>query len=65
MVFKGCERCGGDLFVEEFLGTRDLVCLQCGHRQASQDIGAARGQSRDEEETVMRWLQSARPSRAA
>lgn len=38
MVFKGCQRCGGDMWVEEDIGSRlqDFVCLQCGHRQAVQ-----------------------------
>jgi len=41
MVFKGCPRCSGDLWVEEDLGLRfeDLVCLQCGHRQAARATG--------------------------
>jgi hypothetical protein len=41
MVFKGCQRCRGDLWVEEDIGSRleDLVCLQCGHRQAAQGAG--------------------------
>jgi hypothetical protein len=33
MVFKGCQRCGGDLYNEEELGQVDLVCLQCGSRR--------------------------------
>jgi hypothetical protein len=38
MVFKGCKRCNGDMRVEEDMTSRseDLVCLQCGHRQAVQ-----------------------------
>jgi hypothetical protein len=32
MIYKGCERCSGDLFVEEEGRFRDLVCLQCGWR---------------------------------
>ena len=36
MAFKGCERCSGDLWVEEdkVSGLEALVCVQCGHRQA-------------------------------
>ena len=36
MAFKGCERCSGDLWVEEDIvsGLEALVCVQCGHRQA-------------------------------
>lgn len=29
---KSCGHCLGDLFEEEILGERDLVCLQCGNR---------------------------------
>ena len=38
MVLKGCQRCNGDMRVEEDIVSRseDLVCLQCGHRQAVQ-----------------------------
>jgi hypothetical protein len=32
---KACARCGGDMMAEEILGDVDLVCLQCGHRQAA------------------------------
>ncbi len=60
MVYKGCPRCNGDIFVEEFLGGRDLVCLQCGYRRAVIVIEA-----REEEATLARWFQSPRPSRAA
>lgn len=35
MVYKGCERCSGDLFIEEEGRFRDLVCLQCGFRPAN------------------------------
>lgn len=36
MVFKGCERCGGDMWAELDIVSRleDLVCIQCAHRQA-------------------------------
>ncbi len=33
-MFKGCERCQGDLFKEDDSRQSDLVCLQCGHRQS-------------------------------
>lgn len=38
MVFKGCRRCNGDLWAEEDVFSRleDLVCVQCGRRQAVQ-----------------------------
>jgi len=40
MVLKGCRRCLGDLWLEVDIVTRlnDLVCVQCGHRQAA--VGA-------------------------
>jgi len=31
---KSCPRCNGDMMLEEYLGDRDLVCLQCGYRTA-------------------------------
>lgn len=36
MVFKGCKRCGGDMWAELDIVSRreDLVCIQCAHRQA-------------------------------
>jgi len=35
MVLKGCQRCSGDMLVEEDIGlhVEELVCLQCGHRE--------------------------------
>lgn len=60
MVYKGCQRCGGDLFEEEFLDSRDLVCLQCGGRQA-----ITVSSDRENDIRLTRWLVSARPSRAA
>jgi len=35
MVFKGCVRCSGDLWVEMDIVSRleDTVCVQCGYRQ--------------------------------
>jgi hypothetical protein len=32
MMFKGCGRCGGNMYLEEEGRFKDLVCLQCGHR---------------------------------
>lgn len=60
MVYKGCQRCGGDLYEEDFLDSRDLVCLQCGDRQA-----VTLSSSREAGIRLTRWLESARPSRAA
>lgn len=34
MVLKGCVRCGGDLYREDGIGESDMVCIQCGHREA-------------------------------
>ena len=33
IVFRGCGKCQGDLFVEHNIGDADLVCLQCGYRR--------------------------------
>ena len=65
MVFKGCQRCSGDLWVEEDIGARseDLVCLQCGHRQAVQ--ATLVGPDTEEHTNATRWLMSQRPSRVA
>jgi ABC-type hemin transport system ATPase subunit len=63
MVFKGCQRCKGDLWVEEDTGsrTRDSVCLQCGSRQAIQSARVA--QQTEDQISATRWLMSERPSR--
>jgi hypothetical protein len=34
IVFHGCVKCQGDLYVERNIGDADLVCLQCGYRRA-------------------------------
>jgi ribosomal protein S27AE len=31
---KSCPRCLGDMMLEEYLGEREFVCLQCGYRLA-------------------------------
>jgi DNA-directed RNA polymerase subunit M/transcription elongation factor TFIIS len=33
IVFRGCVKCEGDLYVEQGIGDTDLVCLQCGYRR--------------------------------
>jgi hypothetical protein len=33
IVFRGCGKCEGDLYVERSLGDAELVCLQCGFRR--------------------------------
>lgn len=45
MWFKSCEKCGGDLYIEEDGRFRDLVCLQCGYRPSDGGarIAAANG----------------------
>jgi phosphoribosylformylglycinamidine (FGAM) synthase-like enzyme len=63
MVIKGCQRCKGDLWVEEDIGSqsRDSVCVQCGSRQAIQS--ARVGPNTAEQTSATRWLMSQRPSR--
>jgi DNA-directed RNA polymerase subunit RPC12/RpoP len=33
MVFRGCSKCQGDVYVERNADGADLVCLQCGSRR--------------------------------
>jgi hypothetical protein len=33
IVFRGCAKCQGDLYVEKNIDDADLVCLQCGFRR--------------------------------
>jgi hypothetical protein len=33
VIFRGCPKCEGDLYVERDIGSSDLVCLQCGFRR--------------------------------
>jgi DNA-directed RNA polymerase subunit RPC12/RpoP len=65
MVFKGCQRCSGDLWAEEDIVSRlqDLVCLQCGHRQAAEVVLS--GPNIEEGPNASRWLMSQRRSRVA
>jgi hypothetical protein len=65
MVFKGCQRCRGDLWVEEDLASRleDLVCLQCGHRQAAR--GPLTEPNSEERASATRRPTSQRRSRVA
>jgi hypothetical protein len=60
MVFKGCPRCGGDLWVEEDISSHmeELVCIQCGRPQAV-------GPNAEEYAKTTRWLTSQRPSSIA
>jgi DNA-directed RNA polymerase subunit RPC12/RpoP len=45
---RSCTRCGGDMMLEQYLGDREFVCLQCGHRvsvdvpHVRQRVGAGR-----------------------
>jgi hypothetical protein len=63
MVFKGCQRCSGDLWAKEDIVSRlqDLVCLQCGHRQAAEVVLA--GPHTKEHTNAPLWLVSQRRSR--
>jgi hypothetical protein len=63
MVFKGCHRCGGDLFNEEELGQTDLVCLQCGARRTlSVDFI---DEARAERARSLRWMRQRSPAKVA
>lgn len=64
MVVEGCQRCNGDLRLEEDLGSRpeDMVCLQCGHRQAVQAFVAGSNAS-GAHTNMTPWLIPPRPSR--
>lgn len=33
MLKQHCDRCGGDLYLEEDIFFTEVVCLQCGHRR--------------------------------
>lgn len=39
MLFHGCTKCQGDLYVEPDLSDFDLVCLQCGFRKTIRKSG--------------------------
>ncbi len=53
-VFKGCARCGGDLFREDGSPESDLVCLQCGRRQMSESAyGLVAKMGKEEREKVV------------
>jgi DNA-directed RNA polymerase subunit RPC12/RpoP len=63
MIFKGCIRCGGDMYDEDNIDQVDLVCLQCGFRRT---LTSARSRAAAEDTAgIMRWLHSQRPSVAA
>jgi DNA-directed RNA polymerase subunit RPC12/RpoP len=65
MVFKGCPRCKGDLWVEEDIGSsaRDSVCVQCGSRRAIQPARA--GPKTQDQIDATRWLMAQRPTRTS
>lgn len=42
LLMKACNRCKGDLFVEQEGRFHDLVCLQCGNRPKDGAERAAR-----------------------
>ena len=56
MVFKGCARCSGDLYIEEEVGSRDLVCLQCGSRVPL--VTTDNAENSEGERNPLRWLQA-------
>lgn len=62
-MFKECQRCSGNLLVEEDIETRleGFVCLQCGHRQAIQVAQAAT--NTEDQISAMHWLMSPRLSK--
>ena len=62
MVFRACNRCVGDMYVEDDLGGTDLVCLQCGNRipQDAQPRLALR-----DDGSLIRWLHSQQPMQSA
>lgn len=39
MLYKECPRCDGDVYLEESIDGREVVCLQCGLRR---DVSAPR-----------------------
>jgi DNA-directed RNA polymerase subunit RPC12/RpoP len=63
MVFKGCARCGGDMFNEDDLGETELVCLQCGWRRMLSSRFSPE-MSEDMSKHV-RWLLTKKPARVA
>ena len=56
MVFKGCARCNGDLYIEEDVGSRDLVCLKCGSRGPL--VSTPNEEDSEGEGKLLRWLQA-------
>jgi len=36
---KSCERCNGNMMLEEYLREFEFVCLQCGHRLGAPQFG--------------------------
>ena len=64
MLYKGCKRCGGDMFKEDDLGETELVCLQCGSRHTL-SLGASAGMSADVAKHLRRLLAQRRERAAA
>lgn len=62
MRFKACGRCNGDIYIEDDLGSRDLVCLQCGSRRAIDRPGYLSSQK---DAQLIRWMSSERPAARA
>jgi hypothetical protein len=62
MVFQGCNRCVGDLYVEDDLGGPELVCLQCGNRIPQ---GALATVAPADDGSLIRWLHTQRAMQSA
>ena len=57
--FKGCPKCGGDLYLKEDMFGKFLDCLQCGYLK---DVSAEKveaGKLETEKETVLAESQAA------
>ncbi|MFC2014071.1 hypothetical protein ACFLU8_04260 [Chloroflexota bacterium] len=42
--FKGCPRCGGDMFLDKDMNNWYEQCLQCSYRHELKDIAEFQGQ---------------------
>jgi len=62
MVFRGCNRCVGDLYVEDDLGGSELVCLQCGNRMPQDALASV---ALRDDGSLIRWLHSQQPMQSA
>ena len=53
IVFRGCAKCQGDLYVEQNIGDADLVCLQCGYRRSVTTSQLAEAERRSTERELV------------